>query len=446
MPPPNITGKLHMGHALFLTIQDSLSRFYKTCGHDTLWLPGLDHAGIATHEKIIQYQTNSSCSYEHASEHISLTHKEIILKQIHKIGALPDWDLLTYTMDDDYQAFALSILKLLWEDKRIYFKEGQFYLNIKDLALELKEDIENNTLQILPKTEIGELFNFLNNIEDWCISRQIPWGIKLPINEDMTFNDSPEHNHSLDTWFNSSLWPLACLIKKPELIKDFYPAQLIETGADILFFWCAKMLMMGNYIFKNQHRLKITIPTKYPFYDIYLHGLIRDKHNRKFSKSLGNGIDPLDLIDKYSPDALRLFIISRTGPAEDMKINENDLPGFKKFMNKIWQASRFFSIYAEKHNFSKIDKDFTIHNDKLIEIQNQFIHYMESYHFLEAARFIQHEFKSWFCDKWIEDNKLNIQNGDEATLKEGFFILQQLLTLLHPFCPFITHEILTHLF
>ncbi len=446
MPPPNITGKLHMGHALFLTIQDSLSRFYKTCDYNTLWLPGLDHAGLATHDKIIAYQKENTCSYEKASHYISSTHKEIILKQIQKLGALPDWDLLTYTMDNDYQDFALSILKLLWEDNRIYFKEGQFYLNIKDLALELKQDIENKTINILPSTEIGELFNFLNHIEDWCISRQIPWGIKLPIDEDMSFNSHPEHNHSLDTWFNSSLWPLACLIKKPELIKDFYPAQLIETGADILFFWCAKMLMMGNYIHRNQHRLNLNIPSKYPFYDIYLHGLIRDKHNRKFSKSLGNGIDPLDLIDKYGPDALRLFIISRTGPAEDMKFNENDLPGFKKFMNKIWQASRFFSMYAEKSHMEKIDKDLFIHNDKLISIQSEFIEHMNSYRFLEASRFIQHEFKSWFCDKWIEENKTSIQNGDKNTLNEGLFILEQLLTLLNPFCPFITQEILNELF
>lgn len=446
MPPPNITGKLHMGHALFLTIQDSLNRFYKTCGYHTLWLPGLDHAGLATHDKITTYQLETSCSYNTASDYISSTHKHIILKQIKKLGALPDWDLLTYTMDDDYQDFALSILKLLWEDKRIYFKEGQFYLDIKDLALELKKDIENNTIHIIPDTEIGALFNFLDNIEDWCISRQIPWGIALPINEDMTFNLSPEHNHSIDTWFNSSLWPLACLLKKPELIQDFYPAQLIETGADILFFWCAKMLMMGNYIFKNQHRLNITIPTKYPFYDIYLHGLIRDKHNRKFSKSLGNGIDPLDLIDKYGADSLRLFIISRTGAAQDMKFNENDLPSFKKFMNKIWQASRFFSIYAEQYAFEKLPIDFTIYNKQLIDIQNQFISYMDSYRFLEASRFIQHEFKTWFCDQWIENNKLNIQNGNKETLEEGFFILQQLLILLYPFCPFITQEIFNELF
>lgn len=446
MPPPNITGKLHMGHALFLTIQDSLSRFYKTCGHSTLWIPGLDHAGLATYDKIIKYQKESDCSYEEASFHISSSHREIILKQIQKIGSLPDWDLLTYTMDNDYQKFASSILKLLWEDKKIYFKDGQFYFDIKDLALELKQDIQNNTIHIIPFTEIGGLFNFLNNIEDWCISRQIPWGIKLPINEDMSYCENPSHEHSLDTWFNSSLWPIACLIKKPELIKYFYPAQLIETGADILFFWCAKMLMMGNYIFKNQHRLGLKIPSKYPFYDIYLHGLIRDKQNRKFSKSLGNGIDPLDLIEKYGADALRLFIISRTGPAEDMKFNENDLPGYKKFMNKIWQASRFFSIYSEKFQIAKLPDDFEFDCEKLNEIQNEFIHNMENYKFLEASRLIQHEFKSWFCDKWIEKNKNAIQQGNQKTIYQGLYILQQLLTMLNPFCPFITQEIINKIY
>lgn len=446
MPPPNITGKLHMGHALFLTIQDSLTRFYKTCDYNTLWLPGLDHAGLATHDKIISYQQEHNISYDLAAQHISQTHKNIILKQIEKMGALPDWDLLTYTMDKDYQEFTLSILNLLKEDNRIYFKDGQFYLNIQDLALELKQDILNQTIHIIPQTESKDLLNFLNNFEDWCISRQIPWGIKIPINEDMSDNSQPMHSHSLDTWFNSSLWPLACLIKNPELIKDFYPAQLIETGADILFFWCARMLMMGNYIFKNQQRLNLHLTSKYPFYDIYLHGLIRDKHNRKFSKSLGNGIDPLDMIEKYGADALRFFIISRTGAAEDMKFNENDLPAYKKFMNKIWQASRFFSIYAEQHKLEKLDENYFITNDKLLSIQEEFIGYMNQYRFLEASRFIQHQFKSWFCDKWIEEHKYNIQQGDIATLQEGLFILQQLLILLHSFCPFITDEILKELY
>lgn len=439
MPPPNITGKLHLGHALFLTIQDSLIRFYKMCGHETLWLPGIDHAGLATHDKILQYQEQTQCNYEQASKYIFNNHKDIIIKQIQKLGALPDWSLLTYTMDRDYQDFALKLFDLLNEEKRIYIHENQYYLNIRDLAQELKKDIENETIRIIPKTEIGALLNFLNNIEDWCISRQIPWGIPIPLDN--------TKNNTLDTWFNSSLWPIACLIKNPELIEKFYPATLIETGADILFFWCARMLMMGNYIYKNQQRLGLSIQSKYPFYTIYLHGLIRDKQNRKFSKSLGNGIDPLEMIDKYGADALRLFIISRTGPAEDMKFNENDLPATKKFMNKIWQSARFFSIYAQQTQMNKLSKNnLSMDCEKLNEIEQKFIEYMENYQFIEASRFIQSNFKQWFCDEWIEENKQEIQSLNHDRIKEGILILDKMLSMLHPFCPYITSEIKSSFF
>lgn len=443
MPPPNITGKLHMGHALFLTIQDSIHRFNQQAGHTSLWIPGLDHAGLATHDKIITYQQESGLSYEESAQWISSHHKEIILSQIQQLGALPDWKKLTYTLDESYKELAWDILRLLNEDKRIYIKDNQYYLNIKDLAAELKKEIDSQTIKIIPKTEIGALTHFLDNIEDWCISRQIPWGLSLPINSELTFDLEYQSEHTLDTWFNSSLWPLACLLKHPELIKDFYPAQLIETGADILFFWCAKMLMMGNYIFKNQDRLKNSIQLKnpYPFYTIYLHGLIRDKQNRKFSKSLGNGIDPLDLIKKYGADTTRLFIISRSGPAEDIKFNENDMPGIKKFMNKMWQSARFLSIYANQAQMEKIKDLNTIHHPKLEELQEKFCSEMEQYHFLEASRLIHSEFKQWFCDQWIEDNKLKIQALDIPTIKEGIHILEQLLAMIAIFCPFIATEI-----
>lgn len=444
MPPPNITGKLHMGHALFLTIQDSLKRYYKSCGHETLWLPGLDHAGIATHEKITHYQNESNCSYREASQYIENTHKNKIIEQIKMMGALPDWDYLTYTMDSEYKEFTLSILKLLNEDNLIYFKDGQYYLKLEGFAKNLINSINNKEIKIIPSTETGALLHFLYNIEDWCISRQIPWGISLPINEELKYDINYDSPHTLDTWFNSSLWPIACLLKEPELIEKFYPADLIETGSDILFFWCAKMLMMGNYIYNNQERLNLNIKTSYPFYHIYLHGLIRDKHNKKFSKSLGNGIDPLDMIDKYGPDALRLFLISRTGPAEDIKFNENDLPGFKKFINKLWQAGKFLSIHANNNHLIK-DKYF-LESTNLKDIQLRFIKHMDNYQFLEASRLIQHEFKSWFCDIWIEKNKESIHNGNIDNLKEGLFIYEQFLCMFEPFCPFITHKLLKELY
>lgn len=451
MPPPNITGKLHMGHALFLTIQDSLTRFYKASGHDTLWLPGLDHAGLATHAKIEAYREETQCSYKDASDYISQAHKSIILKQIESMGALPDWDYLTYTMNDSYQNFALDIFRLLCEDKKIHYAEGQYYLDMNELAAELLADIENGTIQILPETEKGALLEFLKNIEPWCISRQIPWGLKMPADLLQAINAQETQEHTLDTWFNSSLWPLACLMQQPELIDDFYPGKLIETGADILFFWCARMLMMGNYLYQNQHRLKdkngdsIKLSQKYPFYTIYLHGIIRDKFGRKMSKSLGNGIDPLDMIAKYGTDALRLFIITRTGPAEDIKFNENDLIGFKKFQNKIWQSARFLSLYASQAQMPKLTQNShdnpSWNNEELKALQLAFCGHMENYEFLEASRLIHSQFKQWFCDQWIEQNKKDIQALSQDKINEGIWILNQMLTMLGIFCPFIASEI-----
>lgn len=435
MPPPNITGKLHMGHALFLTIQDSLTRHYKSCGNETLWAPGLDHAGLATHAKIIEYQESSGCDYTTASDHILITNKTIINNQIKQLGALPDWNLSTYTMDSEYQDFALALLKILKEDDRISFDGKDYFLDISDLAKELLNDINESNINIIPLTEANSLIHFLENIEPWCISRQIPWGIKLPFDENM----------SIDTWFNSSLWPIACLLKNPDLIDKFYPAQLIETGADILFFWCARMLMMGNYMFKNQPRLGLKLSSKYPFKDIYLHGLIRDKHNKKFSKSLGNGIDPLDMISKHGADALRMTLISKTGPAEDMKFNEADISAYKKFQNKIWNSAKFFAIYADQYNIEYLDMSLD-DQPKLKEIQLEFINLMNDYKFLEASRYIHHQYTNWFCQDWIEANKEKIQAGDIHTIILGMNILEQMLAMINNYMPYICYEIKTKLF
>lgn len=361
------------------------------------------------------------------------------------MGALPDWTQLTYTLDLDYQEFTLKILKLLWEDGRISYSDGQYYLDLKDLALELLEDLNKREIIITPSHELKNLTPFLNNLEKWNISRQIPWGTKLPFqitDGEIRFNLNSNSLESLDTWFNSSLWPIASLIKNPELIKDFYPAQLIETGADILFFWCARMLMMGNYIYKNQHRLNLTINHKYPFYKIYLHGIIRDKNGEKFSKSLGNGIDPLDMIAKYGADATRMFLITRTGPGEDIIFNEDELITYKKFMNKIWQSARFFSMYASKIEMEKLslNEEFCL-PPEMIRLQEEYIHQMENFKFLEAGRGIHSNFKSWFCDRWIEDHKNKIQSLDQETITEGIQLLNQWLTMMEPFCPFICYEI-----
>lgn len=410
MPPPNITGRLHMGHALFLTLQDALHRFYKNQGYQSLWLPGLDHAGLATHDKIIAYQkTNLNLSYEQAARAIETSHREIILHQITQMGALPDWDLLTYTLDIKYEEFTLKILKSLHEQGRISLQDGQIFLNLQDLAKQLAEDLRNGSFKIYPEYEIKNLLPFLDNMELWNISRQIPWGTKLPfkISQGQLLWDPQGSDNlgSLDTWFNSSLYPLASLMQKPQLIEKFYPATLIETGADILFFWCAKMLMMSKYIYQQQSRLGLKLSSPYAFQEIYLHGLIRDKQGKKFSKTLGNGIDPLAMIQKYGADATRLFLATRSGPSEDILFNEADMITYKKFINKIWQAGRFFSIYAAQHELAKLSQAPQLlaeETSKITEIQEIFAKHLQDYGFLQASRYIHAQFKDFLCDQWIE--------------------------------------------
>lgn len=441
MPPPNITGKLHLGHSLFLSIQDSIIRYNKNKGNKSLWIPGLDHAGLATYEKIKQYMEENKCSYDEASSILANGNKNTILNQIKAMGALPDWDYLTYTLDADYESFAKKILKLLLEQKRIYYKDGNYFLKLQDYALALLKDIDENEFKIMPEYEKKNLFPFLSELEDWNISRQIPWGTPLPLSEKdgQIFYDESQKKDCLDTWFNSSLWIIACLQKDPQLMKDFYPASCIETGSDILFFWCARMLIMSSFIFDNQETLGLELKSRYAFKTIYLHGLIRDKQGRKFSKSLNNGIDPLLMIDKYGSDALRLFLITRSGPSEDIKFDESQLGSFNKFINKIFQAGRFYSMYAEKINLEKIKSQELIYDNlELKIIQENFEKYMDNYEFLEAGRYIQSTFKSYFCDKYIEENKKEIQNLNKGTIIEGILILNQMLAMIEIFCPYIS--------
>ena len=434
MPPPNITGKLHMGHALFLTIQDSLNRYYKATGRESLWLPGLDHAGLATHEKIIKYSDEKNISYKEASKKIESSHKEIIINQIKKTGALPDWRYLTYTLE--YEDLLSKSLGLMKQQNRLQEIKGQTYLDLKDYAHKLL--LELDQFNIIPNKKKKDLIPFLEDYQLWNISRDIPWGSKLLDNEEQ----------SLDTWFNSSFWCIAHLEKYPEL-KDFYPASILETGADILFFWCARMLIISHWCYDNQKELELNLSKKYCFDTIYLHGIIRDENGEKMSKSKGNGIDPLDIINEYSADAMRLFIISRTGPAEDIIFDKKQLNSYQNFINKIFQSARFFSIYAHKYSINQINNNLEYSLDDkedLDDIINQFCNYMENYKFLEASRFIESKYKNYFCSNWIEKNKLAIQEGDEHIIINGLIALKKFLIMIENFCPFISNYLMDHFY
>lgn len=438
---------MHLGHSLFLTIQDSIHRWNKINEHQSLMFYGLDHAGIATHEKIIEHSDLNNISYEEAAFYIENQNKNIILNQFKSMYVLADDRIVNYTMNQHYQQFSLSILNLLYEDNKIYKKDNDLYIDIKAEAKELANDIRNNTIKIIPEKEIGSLLHFLDNIQDWCISRNIKWGLPIPKNI-INYFFKTNQDLVLDTWFNSSLYPLSSLLyAEKELniknIEKFYPAQLIETGYDILFFWCSRMLMMGNYICKNQHRLNknilsFKIQNKYPFYTIYLHGLIRDKFNRKFSKSLGNGINPLELIEEYCVDAIRLYLITKTSAGEDIKFNKQEISSYNKFINKVYNAAKFFAMYSENNEIIFDPNKLDNHTKNVL---GKYENYMNNYNFINAARLIQHEFKDYFCDVFIEQNKCDIKNKN-ANMDIMLNHLYAYLLMLNPFCPQITETII----
>lgn len=272
MPPPNITGKLHIGHSLFLTIQDSLARYYRKSGYDTNWIAGLDHAGIATHEKIIERLPNSYSNddYDLKANEIKNEHGSKITEQIKKMGASCDWNNLHYTLNDNFKTAAFEALKKLNKKNLIYKDSGNIYIKMKGMANKLLKNIKNNKFIINDITQLNKLIYTLENIEDWCISRQIRWGMEMPLyfkNNKILISQHPESDYlhcgyTFDTWFTSSLYPLAILNWNTEddsLYKEYYPTQIIETGYDILFPWCARMLMMCEFL-----------TGEYPFKEIYL--------------------------------------------------------------------------------------------------------------------------------------------------------------------------------
>lgn len=457
MPPPNITGKLHLGHSLFLTLQDILIRYHRMNGENTLWLPGTDHAGIATDLKIQEYfksQNHTPTKDEFISK--AWEWKEdfhhTITTQIKAMGASCDWSRERFTLDSDYLKSSTAALQLCNEQGLLYRKEGQWYLDMTHLAKELLSAIEDNTIAINIEGSKNTLIHFLKNIEPWCISRQIQWGQQIPIFyninnkseyyiahtlEGACFSSNLEPNQliqetdTLDTWFLSSLWPFATLgwPNKTQDYNTYYPSNIIETADDILFFWCARMLMMGKLC-----------TDQWAFKTIYLHGIIRDKNGNKMSKSLGNGINPLDLIEEYGTDALRWTLAFHNTIDTDPKIDIQDFKTSYKLMNKIWQAGRFIINHCDRLEISKSDYG-KISWQPIMDFKDRYHQLLDNEQFLTASTELYHLFKNEFCDKWIEENKRAIYDDNKEILIEGLCIYRQLLKYLHPFIPFITEKL-----
>jgi valyl-tRNA synthetase len=432
MPPPNITGELHMGHALFTTLQDTIIRHKRAQGYSALWLPGTDHAGLATHEKIMALLKKkrlepSRANYEQEAEGWKAKTGNRISEQIRRLGASCDWSRERYTLDDGYTRAVHEAYARLQAQGLISKRDGQIYFDTSALAADLLARYQAGEIKIIPEHEGKTFAHFLENIEPWCISRQIWWGHQIPGEDDV-----------FDTWFSSALWPFA-IHGWPEQTPDlerYYPADLIETGADILFFWCARMMMMG-----------LALTDRLPFKTIYLHGMIRDAQGRKMSKSLGNGIDPLDIIQRYSCDGMRFALLENCTEGQDINLGDDMFDAGKRFCNKLWQASRFALGHWERQGCSVIGSSVSEHPDDLTiltechEASRAISEALNGYEFRQAAYTFRHFFKDRFCDWYIEAAKDRLYADDKAGIETIMSVLQSSLKMAHPMIPFITSRI-----
>ncbi|MBU3934452.1 valine--tRNA ligase [Patescibacteria group bacterium] len=616
LPPPNVTGELHMGHALNSVIQDVLIRSKRMQGFKTLWLPGTDHAGIATQnvvEKKLKKEgkTRFDLGREKFIEEVwawKNKYGDIILNQFRKLGCSLDWSRTRFTMDQGYseavqEAFlyyykkgliyrgertvnwcprcrtSLSDLELVYKEepaKMYYIKYGpltiatvrpetklgdtavavnpkdkrykkyigkkidietvlgparmkvigdesvdinfgtgamkvtpahdmhdfelgekhnlerkqvigpdgkmtelagkyaglkisearekvvedmqkigilvktedythnsarcyrcdttiepilskQWFLKMKELAKIAEKTVKSGEIKFHPASFKKPYLNWLSNIRDWCISRQIWWGHKIPINGE---------NDVLDTWFSAALWPFATLgwPKKTKDLEAFYPTNVLITARDILNLWVTRMIFSGLAFMK-----------KIPFENVIIHATVLTRDGKRMSKSLGTGINPMDLIEKYGADATRFGIAFQIMGGQDMKFVEDNILMGKKFCNKIWNASRFvmqktgntaLSInHPVEKNLTPADKRILGTLEKVVESTTKDI---ENYSFGKATHKLYDFFWHDFCDTYIEISK---KQEDEKTKKILFYTLTTSLRLLHPFIPFITEEI-----
>ena len=666
LPPPNVTGFLHLGHALDHTIQDLLVRWKRMSGFNAMWLPGTDHAGIATQsvvEKELKKKniTRHQLGREKFVEEIWKWKSEYgdrIYNQMRRLGDSCDWERATFTLDDGVSEAVKKVFVTLYNKEAIYkglklvnwsgpletaisdlevehqqikgtmyhinypidgtemfltiattrpetmlgdtavcvhpednryknligktvtvplinrkikiiadayvdkefgsgvvkitpahdfndYKIGkshklefiniltkkcelnenagayqglkviearkkiiedlkalnllikeephihsvghcsrtgavvepylseQWFMKMEKLAVPAKRVVESGTLRFEPESWTKVYLHWMNIIEDWCISRQLWWGHRIPAwhcadCEKFSVSEStPEkcsHCESknikqeedvLDTWFSSALWAFSTMgwpsedQKSIETQKTFYPTNYLVTGHDIIFFWVSRMIMMGLEFKKDV-----------PFRTVYIHGLVRDSQGRKMSKSLGNSIDPIDMIEKYGADALRFSFLAHLFSGKDFKFNEQRVEGYRNFMNKVWNASRFvltnlqdFKIPSEQIKAMPLKADLSVFDQwiiaKLSEVEKTVGEALESERFSDAGTALYQFIWNQFCDWYIEFTKPIMSSASpqekHATQLVMAHVLNRIVRLLHPFCPFLTEEIYSNL-
>ena len=652
MPPPNITGQLHMGHALDNTLQDILIRFKRMQGYNALWQPGTDHASIATEVKVTNKLREEGIDKEELGREGFLKrtwewreeYGGRIVSQLKKLGSSADWDRERFTMDEGcskavqevfirlyekgyiYQGSriinwcpvcqtSISDAEVEYEDQAGHFwhinypivgtdkyieiattrpetmlgdtaiavhpdderykdlvgkmvllpivnkeipivadsyvdkefgtgavkitpahdpndfevgkrhnleeinilnddgtinenggkfagmdryearkaivkeleEEGylvrieahehnvgthdrchttvepmvkkQWFVKMSEMAKPAIEAVKNGDLRFVPGHFDRTYLHWLENIRDWCISRQLWWGHRIPAyycdecGEIVVAKEMPsvcpkcgcthftQDEDTLDTWFSSALWPFSTLgwPEKTEDLDYFYPTNVLVTGYDIIFFWVIRMVFSGY-----------EQTGKCPFSDVLIHGLVRDEQGRKMSKSLGNGIDPLEIIEQYGADALRLTLVTGNAPGNDMRYSEKKIIASRNFANKVWNASRFMLMNIEKADLSNVSlADLTPADKWILSKANSLVKEvtdnMEKYDFGVAVAKLNDFIWEEFCDWYIEMVKPRLYNEEDTTKAAALFTLKKVLTislkLLHPYMPFITEEI-----
>ena len=652
MPPPNITGQLHMGHALDNTLQDILIRFKRMQGYNALWQPGTDHASIATEVKVTNKLREEGIDKEELGREGFLKrtwewreeYGGRIVSQLKKLGSSADWDRERFTMDEGCSKAVQEVFIRLYEKGYIYqgsriinwcpvcqtsisdaeveyedqaghfwhinypivgtdkcieiattrpetmlgdtaiavhpdderykdlvgkmvllpivnkeipivadsyvdkefgtgavkitpahdpndfevgkrhnleeinilnddgtinenggkfegmdryearkaivkeLEEGgylvrienhehnvgthdrchttvepmikkQWFVKMNEMAKPAIEAVKNGDLRFVPGHFDRTYLHWLENIRDWCISRQLWWGHRIPAyycddcGEIVVAKETPsvcpkcgcthftQDEDTLDTWFSSALWPFSTLgwPDKTEDLDYFYPTNVLVTGYDIIFFWVIRMVFSGY-----------EQTGKCPFSDVLIHGLVRDEQGRKMSKSLGNGIDPLEIIDQYGADALRLTLVTGNAPGNDMRFYWERVESSRNFANKVWNASRFMLMNIEKADLSNVSLDDLTPADKWIlskanSLVKEVTDNMENYDFGVAVSKLNDFIWEEFCDWYIEMVKPRLYNEEDTTKAAALFTLKKVLTislkLLHPYMPFITEEI-----
>jgi len=658
MPPPNVTGSLHLGHALTYTLQDILIRFKRAMGFDALWQPGKDHAGIAT-QMVVERQLNEQGQTRHDLGREAFLEKvwqwkeysgNTIVSQQRRLRISADWERSRFTMDEGLSKAVVEVFvklykeKLIYRDKRLVNWDPKLLTAVSDIEVIIKEekkpfwhirypladnsgqhiviattrpetmfgdtavavhpederyqeyigkyilhpltgrhvpviadefcdkekgsgavkitpahdfnDYEIGTRhnldrlnildeqahlndQVLPKyqglhylkarslvvADLEELsliekteeivgpshygersgielqpyltdqwfvdakslaqpaidavkkgdirfvpmhwentyFEWLNNIQPWCISRQIWWGHQIPAwfgpNGEIFVEKTEEEAYQtaraqlgsdvflhretdvLDTWFSSALWPFTTLgwPDKAEELSRYYPTDTLVTGFDIIFFWVARMIMMGMHFMKAV-----------PFKTVYIHALVRDEKGQKMSKSKGNVIDPLVLMDKYGSDVVRFTLAALAAPGRDIKLGESRVEGYRNFCTKIWNAARFLEMqecqfdpsFAPNKEMHPINQWMVAHMQSL---KHSTISYFNEYRFDLASQGLYQSFWYVFCDQYLEALKVLAQeNQAETTKKVAMWVLFEYLSLLHPIMPSITSYLAKH--